>query len=288
MRLLARIILAGLAYVFGTVVSGMIAGPLHFPTLDTPAGVSPAVLFKILLLATPLLAASVVLLASGLKGSWVKRWGAIGALLFVTLGLNTVIELLIFSNLIKRGGALTSVHWLLPTAFAAAVLTFGSGEKAGTTITRRGLGPMSWGWRLLAAWLAFPVIYLIFGMCVGPFVVEQYKAGIAGLKLPPMSTILLVQLLRSALFLAASLPAVLLWAKSRGQLILALGMAHAVTVGIFGLAQAFWLPTVLRVAHSFEITADSFAYAAILALLFTSGVKASEPSSSQAAVARGY
>jgi hypothetical protein len=287
MKLLARIILSGLAYVLGTIVTGMVAGPLHFPAMESPAGVSPATFLKMSLLATPLLAASVVFLASGLKGTWLKRWGAIAALLFVTLGLNTVIELLIFSNMIKSGGALTSVHWLIPCALAAAVLTFPGGERAGTTITRSGLGAMGWGWRLGVAWLAFPVIYLVFGMCVAPFVVEQYKAGVAGLTLPPMSTIMPVQLLRSALFLAVSLPAILLWTRSRGQLIVALGMAHAVTVGIFGLVQAFWLPTVLRVAHSLEITADSFAYAAVLGLLFTSCVKASKPSSLQAAAAAG-
>jgi hypothetical protein len=45
-------------------------------------------------------------------------------------------------------------------------------------------------------------------------------------------------------------------------------MAHAFTVGFYGLVGATFLPMVLRVAHSAEIAGDSFAYAGLLVLLF--------------------
>jgi hypothetical protein len=80
--------------------------------------------------------------------------------------------------------------------------------------------------------------------------------------------ILRTQLLRSLLFLGSSLPAILLWTGSRRCLILALGLAHSVLVGLYGLSQAYWMPVPLRVLHSVEITADSFAYAYVLARLF--------------------
>jgi hypothetical protein len=38
-------------------------------------------------------------------------------------------------------------------------------------------------------------------------------------------------------------------------------------VGLFGLLQGSFLPMTLRIAHSLEIGADSFAYAASLVLL---------------------
>jgi hypothetical protein len=76
-------------------------------------------------------------------------------------------------------------------------------------------------------------------------------------------------LVRSSIFLVASLPAVLLWIGSRRGPIGAMGLAHAVLVGIFAMAQASHLmPPILRITHSIEITADSFAYAAVLVWLF--------------------
>ena len=50
-------------------------------------------------------------------------------------------------------------------------------------------------------------------------------------------------------------------------------MAHAFTVGFYGLVGATFLPMVLRVAHSIEIAGDSFAYAGLLVLLFAAPSK---------------
>ncbi len=122
--------------------------------------------------------------------------------------------------------------------------------------------------RIGVTWLAWPIIYFFFGMCVSPIVVPYYNAGIAGLRIPALSTILAVQLVRSVIFLAASLPFIALWKGSRRGLWLALGLAHAFTVGLYGLVGATFLPMVLRVTHSVEIAGDSFAYAGLLVLLF--------------------
>jgi hypothetical protein len=112
------------------------------------------------------------------------------------------------------------------------------------------------------------VIYFLFGLCVAPFVIPIYEAGVIGLRLPPLDVIMRTQLLRSFLFLASSLPVILLWSGSRRRLILALGWAHTAMVGLYGLSQASFMPPVLRVLHSFEIAADSFVYAFILVWLF--------------------
>jgi hypothetical protein len=117
--------------------------------------------------------------------------------------------------------------------------------------------------------LAFPVAYFTFGAMVAPIVVPYYKGGgPIGLVIPPLAVILRTVLVRSSIFLVASLPAVLLWIGSRRGLIGALGLAHAVLVGIFGLAQTHLMPPILRITHGTEITADSFAYAAVLVWLF--------------------
>ncbi len=284
MKFIGKIFLSAFAYVAGLILSGMFGPLLHFPVLQAPAGMDPKRAFLMTIVCTPLLAAGFAPLALGIKGNWSKRWLAIGSLLWVAIGLNTVIELLIFSTMFKNGNAWLSVHWLLPCLLAGGVLAFCFGSNEGTSALRPRRAA-EWLWRLALAWLSFPFVYYLFGMCVAPFVISAYHGGVSWLVIPAQSIIFRTQLLRSALFLAASLPAVVLWRKSRGQFIFAMGLAHAMAVGIFQLGQATFLPTVLRVAHSLEITADSFAYALVLGLLFVRTGTAEEKVEKSAAVA---
>ncbi|MGZ4813973.1 MAG: hypothetical protein ACXVZV_01090 [Terriglobales bacterium] len=285
-RILARIVLAALAYVVGTVVMGMLAPWLHLPALKLLDGASPQHYFFLLVLSTPLLALGLVPLAAGLKGNWLLRCAAITALLYVTLGLNTLIEAKIFSTVLDGSPFLASLQWLLPSVLTASALTYRFGEEK-ETVALQQFGTVAYGWRVFVTWLAFPVIYFLFGMCVAPIVVPYYShaSDALGLRIPGFGVIIRTQLLRSAFFLAASLPAVLLWTKSRVRLFLGLGLAHAMTVGIFQLAQAAFLPMVLRVAHGVEITADSFAYAAVLTLLFAQRTRKSAPATKSMAAA---
>ncbi len=275
MKTIGKILLCAAVYALSVMLSGILAPVLHFPAMHAPENYDMKYGFLFLIAATPLLAIGLAPLAAGLRGSWAKRALAIAALVFVTIGLNTVIEALVFTNINRGGNALLSVHWIIPATMMGAVVAYCFGSTQGSAMLRP-RGVAAWSWRLLLAWLAFPVIYYLFGMCVAPFVMDAYRQGIAGLTIPAQSVIIRTQLLRSALFLAASLPAVLLWKRSRRQFILAMGLAHAMMVGIFQLVQATFLPGVLRVAHSIEITADSFAYAAVLGLLFVSKTAAQE------------
>src|SRR6185436_19515688 len=95
--------------------------------------------------------------------------------------------------------------------------------------------PAQWAWRLGAAILAFPVIYFLFGMIVGPFVVDSYRAGEFGLTLPGLRTLVAVQLVRSVLFLAAALPVLAAWRGPRLRLGRALGAAFVLLLGWFGM-----------------------------------------------------
>jgi hypothetical protein len=130
---------------------------------------------------------------------------------------------------------------------------------------------------LALAVLAFPVIYLAFGSVVGPFVIDAHRAGAFGLKLPGVGEMISTQFVRSALFLLASVPALVLWRGPRLRLVAALGLAHYVFVGLFGMLQALWLPTSLRVLHGTELLADSLVYAAVLVLLLVASAKPMGP-----------
>lgn len=275
MKTIGKILLAALAYVLGTIASGMIAGALHFPPVGAPPGTTQEGLFRDLLLTSPLLVCGVAVVASGLGGKFLARFSALFALVYIVIGVNTIIEGKIFTNFITSGVSTLFVHYILPSAFVAAVAAVLFNSKKPSPVLPA-FSPGQWTWRVLAAWLAFPVVYWTFGMCVAPFVVDYYRAGVAGLVLPGAGTILKTQLLRSPLFLLSTLPAILLWTGSRKRLFISLGIAHALMVGVVGLLQASWFPTVLRVTHSIEITADSFAYAAVLVLLFTQKKSAGE------------
>ncbi|HWR16981.1 MAG TPA: hypothetical protein VN577_19285 [Terriglobales bacterium] len=274
MKTVGKILLGVIAYGISMVVSGALMTALHLPMLRPIPGEtrSPETQFLLMMLCTPVLIVGLIPLVQGLRGTWVQRCLAIAALMFVTLGLNTIIELTIFSDLLPDGNLLVSAFFILPALITAAVISYGKGRTEEPTFAHFGIG--GWSWRLVLAWMSFPVIYFLFGMCVGPFVAPHYMAGVAGLKIPPVDVIIKTQLVRSLFFLAASFPAVLLWTKSRGKFIMAMGLAHAVMVGIFPLMQAGFLPMLLRVLHSIEITADSFAYAAVLGLLFFRAKKA--------------
>ncbi|HEY1471027.1 MAG TPA: hypothetical protein VGF61_18450 [Candidatus Acidoferrum sp.] len=267
---------AGLLFAVGSVVSGMLAAAVHvtIPNFN-PATLNQQTMFLMFLLACPLLGLGLVPLAYGIRGSRLTRWLALALFLLLCLGVNTIIEMRIFTVALANGGAGALVaSFILPAILCALLLaTISSGkigEIAVSTTVREFFAAHSipsWLWRFILAIFAFPLAYLIFGMMVAPFVVDYYRHGIAGLILPPMSVILPTQMVRSTLFLIASLPFIVLWKKSRGSLIFSLGLAHWLVVGLFGLVQALWFPPVLRIAHSLEIGGDSFAYAAAIAFL---------------------
>jgi hypothetical protein len=78
-------------------------------------------------------------------------------------------------------------------------------------------------------------------------------------------------MVRSTVFLIGSLPFIVLWKKPWLADFLAPARALAGRRPV-RLVQALWFPPVLRIAHSLEIGADSFAYAAAIAfLLFPCG-----------------
>ena len=104
-------------------------------------------------------------------------------------------------------------------------------------------------------------------IAVTPGLLEQYEQGIAGLKIPAPWLIPLVQILRGTLFFIAVLPVLACVRGDRRGFALRLGLAYWVLVGVFGLLQGGGMPVFMRIAHGWEILADSFAHAALLVLL---------------------
>jgi len=265
MKLIARVLLCTLTLIIATVVSGALIGALHLKPPVVGWSTTPAAMLAWMSLGSLVLIVGLMPIALGIGGSFSVRCFALVMLLFLANAVNQVLELSIFSTI--GGFGFLLAQYIIAFFLTAAALAWAFGAHDAVPSLPR-MPFSSWTWRVLAAWLAFPVIYLAFGMCVGPFVVPYYKTGVLGLIIPPLDVIMRMQLLRSFLFLVASLPVILLWTGSRRRLIFALGLAHSSLVGLYGLSQAYWMPSILRELHSIEIVADSFVYALVVAWLF--------------------
>jgi hypothetical protein len=263
MKLTGKILFSALILAMATMLAGAVVSALPLSPPVSQPGTSLSL--PLMLFGSLVLVIGVVPIASGLGSRFATRWLALGLMLYLATGVNTVVELSIFGT--EGGHRYLLVFYFLCFVVTAAVLAWQYGsQQLAPKLPHLGTG--QWLWRIAVAWLSFAVIYFLFGLCVAPFVIPIYQAGVAGLHIPPLDVIMRTQLLRSFLFLASSLPVMLLWTGSRRRLILALGWAHTAMVGLYGLSQASFMPPVLRVLHSLEIAADSFVYAFILVWLF--------------------
>jgi len=267
MKVALKLVVCWAAYIVALFASGILTHVLNLPQIKSPGSSSSQTQLLLGLGAGALLVLGLYPLVRRIAAPPAVRSFVIAFFFFVALGVNGSIEAKFFTHILDGGIASAGIFYLTQAVLIGAAL----GSFFGETGQPTGFASHSWlAWsgRVVAAWLAWPVIYFLFGMCVAPIVVPYYNAGIAGLRIPPAHTIFAVQLVRSVTFLACSLPFVALWKGSRRSLWFALGLAHAVVVGFYGLAQATFMPWPMRIAHSIEMTCDSFAYAGLLVLLF--------------------
>jgi hypothetical protein len=105
-----------------------------------------------------------------------------------------------------------------------------------------------------------------------PFTYKFYQEQLLGLKAPGWGEILPTLALRSLLFLLVILPVLITWTRSRLGLFATLGISLFLFVGGLALFQATWYTPTIRIAHSLEILADSFAHSGAVVLLLVKKV----------------
>jgi hypothetical protein len=290
---LLKLVGCWIAFIVAIMASNFVGQAFHLAAMKTLQSASPQALILAQLLGGAVLVAGLYPLARGLAARPFIRAAMIAAFLFFALGVNTLIEVKFFTHFLDAGITSSIVLYVLLAAFVGGAVGFcfgARGDAAGLASHTPLFAPRAlpsdtralpaWLARVAIAWLAWPFIYFFFGMCIAPIVVPYYKAGIAGLQLPQsMAFIFGIQLVRSVMFLVTSLPFVAFWRGSLRGLWLAMGLAHAFTIGIYGLVGATFFPMAVRVAHAGEITGDSFAYAGLLVLLFSAVAKRSVASS---------
>jgi hypothetical protein len=266
--------LCGLAFYVGVILGGAAATLLGLPVPEVPPGVDPATLSWYLVPVSLILALTLSFISRGLSGGFVTRWLILAALVWIVYALNNYLEASIFSTFAAASRFMLVVFLVASICGgAAAALLFAPGAS-GTSFAadlrayREQHAIWGWLWRALAALAAFPAIYLFFGSLIAPLVIDYYRQQSLGLVLPSWGQMIPMQILRSLLFLLACLPVLIAWQQSRRGLLLSLGWALFVLVGLLNLMQAVWLPANLRLVHTLEILADSFVYAWVLVILF--------------------
>lgn len=268
-----KVPLCGLVFFFGFIPGAQLAALIGLPALELPAGSDQATIAQYTLLASLILALGLAAVSSGLSKGFLSRWLILFFFTWIGYGVNTYLEAAIFSTM--QAASLYTVVLFLPASLlcaAAIAWLFPPDLQGGGFLTRLRdfFGARSWSswtWRLLAVFLAFPLVYLAFGTLIAPIVMPYYQAGTNQLRLPGWDQILPVAALRSLFFMLACLPVVVAWQRSNRSLFLSLGLALFILVGGLSMIEAYWLTPVLRITHSLEIFADEMVYAAALTLL---------------------
>lgn len=276
-----------LAMVGFTIALGVGGGLLQSAGLEAPTlpeGTDQETLGAVFMAGSLLFALALAAVAAGLRGGFFTRALILFLLMWIAYAVNNVIEGAIFSTFsaVATSSSMlyTALSLLLPSAVMAAItaLLFRPGERAGSLRAAlgglvRAHGAAGLLGRVVLAILAFPAIYLIVGMAIAPLVRGYYESGAFELAMPGWGQLIPIQFLRSTLFLVASLPVILMWARSRRGLFLTLGLALFVLVGGFSMATAYWLGWQLRVVHGIEMLVDEMAYAAVLVALWHTNVE---------------
>ena len=266
-----RVSLCALAYVAGAMAGGAAASALGLPLPQLPEQAEERTMGLLLVIASLALAAGLTALARRLSGPYWLRWLMLAALCYMCIGVTSALEGAIFTTMDMASVPALSLPPCLLFAAVMALLfkPVGRGDSLGVRVRQffHGRNARQWLWRLVAAVFAFPLIYWAFGLMVAPFVMEYYQQGQFALAVPNPAVILATQFARSVLFLMAAMPILVMWSGSRRRLVLALGVAFYVLVGLFGMIQSYWLAPTLQILHNVEMLVDSMVYAWALAVL---------------------
>jgi hypothetical protein len=266
-----KLLVCTIAYIVGTVIGGGLVTALSIEMPQAPGGGDPTLQGLLLFPAGLIFALGLAAMATGLAGRWWERWIILSLFLWGINGVGNAIETTIFTTLGGPVGA--ALAFLLPAiccAYAVAHLFPGPAETSFADQASEFLStwkPSKLAVRIALGILAFPLVYIFFGMLVAPIVTPYYDQ-LDFLKIPPISVMLPVLHGRSALILLVTLPVIFGWAGSRKHFIFGLGLGNATAVGLGGLMQVTFFPVILRWVHGVEILADGIAYAWLLALLF--------------------
>jgi hypothetical protein len=265
---------AALFSLIGLIAGGLFAGLFGLPPTEFPPQANMNILLPLVFLSGILVA---VLLGECFQRLFVGYWPRMLSIWLCTYLLYYLLNTLdgmLFSPLANMSTAIFSS--IFPALFAALAIAFlwrsasvgpqWVGRLRAFFTARR---PLAMALRLLLAWLIFPPLYYLVGRLAGLFTLRYYldPSLDLGLTLPPVGTMLAMQVLRGALFLLAVLPIIVAWRGSPAALWLWMGTIIFVQIAASVVLQGYWLPLAVRIPHGLELLADSYIQAYLYAIL---------------------
>lgn len=264
--------ICGILFFSGLAVSGVALPLLGFQAPELPAGTDPNTISLYFLGGSLFLGLLLSFLSVNLPDNFFVRWGLLFGLTWTVSAVVMVLESVFFMDtgaVSSAGSAVfTALNFLLPSLTLAGGVSWLFPPVSRDSALTGGLDKHNWTWKIPAALLAYPVIYILFGLIVQPLVAGYYTAGLYELEIPTWGQLVPLQLVRSLLLLAVCLPVIRHWRGSRRRLWLSLGLALFGLSAFMAVITAYWFPWQLRVFHGLELLADGLVYAGVLVWLF--------------------
>jgi hypothetical protein len=266
--------LCGIAFFIGMALGGALLPALGLQAPAVPEGTDSNTIAMHFFLGSMLLALVLSMISVRLALNSLGRWLILAALTWVVGAVGMVLESLFFMNTgavsSSESTLFTILSFLLPSILLSGMVTwlFRPDRSNPASILPVRFTTGQWVWRLLVALLAYPLVYILFGLLVQPYVMEYYIQGSYELTAPTWGQLIPLQVLRSSLFLLVCLPVIIWWRGSRRRLWLTLGSAFFVMTAFMAVITAYWFPWQMRLSHGLELLADAMIYAGILVSLF--------------------
>lgn len=267
-------ILASFVGLIGLVIGSIITPLLGFAAPPTPEGLDPGITMFLFMISGILVSVALGELFKNLHQKFLERFLTLFFFNYLIYGLLQVLEQIIFTTTMNLDyGAVSNCFQSIFLSLAVSLL-WKPGKPALSIVTElpkyfSKRNPSDWVWRILLAWLLYVPLYYVVGRIISPLVTPYYidSSLASGLVLPEVQTMLGMQVVRGALYLAAALPVLILWKKSRPSLWMWLGFSIFIQIAAVPLIQGYWLPLGLRIPHAVELTVDSFIQAYVYARL---------------------
>jgi hypothetical protein len=276
---LYKLPLCGIAFFAGMAAGGMVLPLLGLDAPTIPEGTDANTIALWFLLGSVILVVPLSWLSRQMAGGVMQRWLVLALLVWVCSAVNMVLEAFSFMDTgavsSTGSGLFTMLNLLLPcaTLSGAVALLFRPRNTCRGHAWRAFWAcrhPAAWAWRLVLVLLAYPAIYIAFGLLVQPFIVGYYAQGAYELTLPTWRQLAVLQLARSALLLLACLPVLIAWRGTRRAIFWTFGLTVFACTAFMPVITAYWFPRPLRFYHGLELLADSLAYSAVLVGLLAS------------------
>ena len=191
--------------------------------------------------------------------------------LLVVEFLNNYVEAYFFTNMFDKPAVFVqSVAAALTSsvvAAAAAALLLGYGTAGITASLKEHLSTRtrsSWVLRIAVGSVAYFPIYFFFGALITPFVLPSYNNPSFGLRIPPFTVIIPVEMFRGFVYTLVLLPLLATVVGGRATKFIALSSMLYIPGGLIALLGNQLLPAAIIPIHALEILADSIVYGFVL------------------------